>query len=165
MYEITTKVIARLKEPASNLWPGLVTGGIYDRKLSKDKEGGTPAAFAPYPGDPLAIDRVRNSMVILGPNDVGAPSGPVSTEDMQLRNGFLRIFYYVPATSTGKTDLDTMDRLTRAALGGYQTMLSIGYPVYFQSLDMVEAMDSDEWEHTKVASRRILCEWLRPANL
>jgi hypothetical protein len=164
MQEIRTIVIDRLKTDG-NLYPSLVDGGIYDRKLSKEKEGGTPAAFAPYPGDLLSLSRVRNSIVILGPNDVDPPDGPVSTEDFQLRNGFLRVFYYVPAHAQGKIDLDRIDGFTRSRLGGWQTMLSIGTPVFFQALDMVEAMDSDEWDHTLVATRRFLCEWIRPAHL
>lgn len=163
MHEINEIAVARLKDPANGLYPSLVTGGVYDRKLSKDEEGGTPAAFAPYPGDVLQIDRVRNSIVVFGPNEVDPPDGPIDTEDIVLRNGFLRIYYYVPATTDGKHDFDTMDRLTRLTLNRYSQTLSTGYPVFFKALDLVELMDSDEWEYTKVAQRRFLCEWMRPA--
>jgi hypothetical protein len=165
MEEIRAIAIAKLKQASSNLWPDPVIGGIYDRDISTEQEGGTPAAWGPDPNgdpdDPLEPTILRPSMVIQGPNDVAPPNGATNIEDVHARNGFLRVYYYFPATSEGKITGDLMDRRTKAALNGYMVTLSTGWPVHITALDATESMDSPIARLTKVKQRRFLCEWMQ----
>jgi hypothetical protein len=163
MQAIRASIMARLTGDAT-LYPGLVPGGIYDRPLRAGSgQGATPAAFYVTPGDPARIVRLRESIVILGPDEVDPPDGPMaSNEPTVLRNGFLRLFYYVPATSAGKTALDAIDRRVRQLLEGWQTSLSDG-PLTVTVLGMTEPLESEDFAGSLVAQRRIVGEYLRAA--
>lgn len=162
MQEITTLVLAHLSGDAT-LYPGLVPGGIYDRELRRTKPGATPSAFQPVPGK--QVPRLRPSIVIYGPNDVDAPDGPLNVEGLLvLRDGFLRIHYYVPATDSGKAALDAIDARVRWLLNGWQTTLSAGYPATFTELEMTEQIDSETFPGNKQSIRRYNVEYLRPST-
>jgi hypothetical protein len=163
MQAIRTAILNRLQGDAT-LYPGLVPGGIWDRPIRAGQgQGSTPAAFWIKPDDPARIVRLRESIVILGPNEVDPPSGPIApNEPVVLRNGFLRLFYYVPATATGKTALDAIDRRVRQLLEGWQAQLSDG-PLTVNILEMSEPLDSDEFPGNLVCYRRIVGEYLRAA--
>ena len=163
MQEIRTAIITRLmNDPA--LYPTLVPGGIYDRPLKEGKDqGATPAVWYVDPADPARIKRLRNSIVVLGPNEVDPPDGLVSTTDEVLRNGFVRLFYYVPATATGKEALDQIDARVWADLAGWQVPLSNGYTLTTTMLELSEPLDSDEFPGALVCYRRVVGEYLRAA--
>lgn len=166
MQAIRFAVVDKLLHNSSNLYPSFVDGGIYDRPLSRDKEGGTPAAFAPYPDDAVGVKRTRNSIVVFGPNEVEPVDGP--REDSVVENvwGFLRVFMYVPATRDGKEDFDTIDQRCRKALGGYQFYVptpTLRVCTITALPDLVDPIDSDEFENTLVGQRRYHAEWMRDA--
>ena len=163
MQEIRTAIVNRLLADVP-LYPTLVPGGIYDRPLKEGSgQGATPAAFWINPSDPARIKRLRPSIVVLGPNEVDPPSGPLSNEPIVLRNGFLRLFYYVEATASGKQALDAIDARVRALLAGWQTQLSVGYPVTTSVLELSEPLESEEFPGSLVSYRRIVGEYLRAA--
>lgn len=165
MQAIRTAIVARLNSLDAALVPGLVPGGIYDRPLKAGSgQGATPAAFWIDPSDPARIVRVRESIVVLGPNEVDPTSGPVvANEPAVLRNGFLRLFYYVPATATGKANLDAIDARVWAALSNWQVNLDTGYTLTTELLEMSEPLESDEFPGTLVCYRRVVGEYLRAA--
>jgi hypothetical protein len=163
MQAIRAAILSRLLGDAV-LFPGLVPGGIYDRPLRAGKgQGATPDAFYIAPGDLAGVIRLRESIVILGPDEVDPPDGPMATnEPAVLRNGFLRLFYYVPATATGKTALDAIDKRVRQLLEGWQTQVGDG-PLTVTVLGMTEPLESEEFAGNLVAQRRIVGEYLRAA--
>ena len=163
MQDLRTKVVDRLKADAT-LYPGLVTGGIFDRALKDGNvPGATPEAFFVDPADPAKIRRLRPSIVVKGPNETSPTDGPIETGDPSvLRMGFLRINYYVPATATGKAALDLIDDRVRVLLHGWQVNLTIGYPVTFSFVDLTDADDSDEFPGNIQAVRRVVGEYFRP---
>jgi hypothetical protein len=161
MQEIRRRIVERLTADGT-LYPSLVPGGIYDRPIKAGQgQGSTPAAFYITPGDPARIVRLHPSIVILGPNEVDPPSGPVDDAVTVLRNGFLRLFYYVPATATGKTLLDQIDARVRWLLHGWQPTLDVGYPLTLTALELSEPLDSDEFPGNLVCYRRFVGEYLR----
>jgi hypothetical protein len=163
MQEVRTAIVTRLATDAA-LYPALVPGGVYDRPLKQGQgQGTTPDAFWIKPSDPARIVRLRESIVVLGPNEVDPPSGPVApNEPVVLRNGFLRIFYYVPATATGKTALDAIDRRVRQLLEGWQAQLGDG-PLTVNILEMTEPLEDEQFEGSLVCYRRVVGEYLRAA--
>jgi hypothetical protein len=165
MQEVRTAIVARLTSDSPTLYPSLVPGGIYDRPLKAGQgQGATPDAFWIMPGDAARIVRLRESIVVLGPNETMPVDGFVDTEDLAGVTGFLRIFYYVPATAAGKTALDAIDARVRQRLHGWQTQLSVGYPLTVSVLrDLTEPLDSDEFPGNLVCQRRIVGEYLRAA--
>lgn len=161
--EVRRLVVQRLIDD-TELYPAMVPGGIYDRKLARGgTQGATPAVWAIDPGDPARIARLRPAIAVFGPNEVDAPDGPVQTEDLQLKNGFLRVFIYAPRTSQGKDSLDEIDARVRSRLQGWQTQLSHGFPMTVVALDGIESTDSDEFDDAIVTYRRYVAEYLRPA--
>lgn len=162
MQEVRTAIVTRLTNDAL-LYPALVPGGIYDRPLKAGQgQGATPGAFYVAPGDAARLIRVRESMVVLGPNETMPVDGFVNTEDVEGVTGFLRLFFYVPATSTGKQALDAINARVRQLLHGWQTQLSVGYPLTVQVLrDLTEPLESEEFPGTLVCQRRIVGEYLR----
>lgn len=163
MQEIRTAIVARLKTDTA-LYPTLVPGDIYDRPLRAGQgQGATPAAFWIDPNDPARIVRLRESIVVLGPNEVDPPDGLVSTADEVLRNGFIRLFYYVPATATGKDNIDRIDARVWANLAGWQANLSTGHTLTTTMLELSEPLDSDEFPGSLVCYRRVVGEYLRAA--
>lgn len=163
MQEMRAKVVDRLSGDGT-LYPGLVPGGIWDRPLKAGQgAGATGSAFAIRPGDSARVPRLRESIVVFGPNDVAAPDGPQALGDLALRQGFLRLFTYAPATASGKAALDAIDARVRFLLHGWQTVLSHGYPVTFTELEALEAVDSEEFPGNIMTMRRYVGEFLRAA--
>lgn len=166
MQAIRTMVVNRLQTDQF-LITTLALGGIYDRPLKSGKDAGaTPSAFWIKPNDPARIVRLRESIVVMGPNEVSPGDGPIDVGDPAvLRVGFLRVYYYVPATAQGKTNLDAMDDRVRVLLNGWQGRLDTegGYPVTFSALDLSDALDTDDpLPGTLVATRRFSAEYFRP---
>jgi hypothetical protein len=163
MQEVRTAIVNRLSDDTA-LYPALVPGGIYDRPLKAGTgQGATPAAFWINPLDPARIVRLRESIVVLGPNEVDPVSGPIApNEPVVLRNGFLRLFYYVPATAAGKTNLDAIDRRVRQLLESWQAQLSEG-PLTVGVLEMTEPLEDEQFEGSLVCYRRVVGEYLRAA--
>jgi hypothetical protein len=164
MQAIRTTIVARLTNDGT-LYPGLVPGGVYDRPLKVGKDAGaTPAAFWIKPGDAARIVRLRESIVVMGPNEVDPPDGPARVEgEPVLRNGFVRLFYYVPATASGKANLDAIDARVRTLLAGWQAALDGGYPATISVLELSDAIDTEEpLPGALMAMRRLAVEYLRP---
>lgn len=165
--EIRQKVVAHLQTDAL-LYGGddrLASGGIWDRPLRRGKEpGATPEAFRPLTGDAAQVPRLRPALVVESPNEVSPADGPVSTGDAYvLRVCFFRIFIYAPATSAGKMTIDAINTRLVQDLSGWQTVLSTGKVATFQVLERSPAIDSEEFEGSLVATRRISAEYLRLA--
>jgi hypothetical protein len=163
MQEVRGAIVTRLTNDTA-LYPTLVPGGIYDRPIKAGTgQGATPSAFWINPLDPARIVRLRESIVVLGPNEVDPVSGPTAPNDpVVLRNGFLRLFYYVPATATGKTNLDAIDRRVRQLLEGWQVQLSEG-PMTTNLVEMTEPLEDQQFEGSLVCYRRVVGEYLRAA--
>jgi len=159
MQEIRRRVVDRLKDPVNDLYPDLVPGGVWDRALKRGETspGNTNSAFYKDPG---GIVRLHRTIVVIGPNEVEPVDGPRRGEAI-LRNGFLRLFYFVEATSSGKEALDQIDVKVWSLLHDHQETLSTGYPMTLSALEMTEPVDS-EWEGSLVCMRRFLAEYLRP---
>lgn len=162
--EVRRRIVERLSNPSNLLYPNLAPGGIYDRKLQREQgPGQTKNVWTVDPADPAKIARLRPAIVVMGPNEVEPPNGPAYTEDLVLRNGFLRVFMYAPRDAQGKEALDQIDLRVRQLLNGWQTQLSHGYPMTVGALDAVESTDSDEFSDALVTYRRYVAEYLRPA--
>lgn len=159
--EIRAKIVEKLLDDAT-LYPGLVPGGIYDRRLKQGKgQGATAGAFIIRPGDPAKVPYLQPSIVVFGPNEVQAVDGPQGLGGLVLRTGFLRFHYYVPADAEHKTLLDQIDARIRWNLNGKQIQLSSGYPITFQELEAAEDIDSEEFPGTIMSMRRYVGEYLK----
>lgn len=164
MQEVRAAIVTRLTNDTA-LYPTLVPGGVYDRPLKTGTgQGATPAAFWINPSDPARIVRLRESIVVLGPNEVSPPNGPVGVEDLFSLNGFLRLFYYVPATATGKAALDQIDMRVWQLLEGWQTSLTgLGTTLTVKMVDMTEPLEDQQFEGSLACYRRVVGEYLRAA--
>jgi hypothetical protein len=162
MNEIRDRVILRLKNDGT-LYPSLVPGGIYDRKLQTVGPGSTDEAFYTLPGDPTKRIRLHPCIVIFGPNDVEPADGAVVTGGIRTRWGFLRLFVYVEATAAGKQRYDEIASRVRYDLEGWQAQLSTGYPATVEEVDVTELTDSDEFNGSLVSLLRYRVEWSRSA--
>lgn len=164
MQEIRSLVVTKLMSDGT-LYPSLVPGGIYARRLSPEGPGQTDAAFYVIPGDVTRRVRLHPSIAIFGPNDVQPPSGPSGQDGTPvLRQGFLRLFVYVEATDAGKALFDQIAARVRWNLNGWQAQLSTGYPMTVDEADTTELIDSDEFKGSLVATLRYAVEWLRPVR-
>ena len=166
MQEIRAKIVERLKGDTTLM--SLATGSVWDRKLSYGKglPGNTNAAFyiLPPSQDPTQKVRLHPAIYVGPPNDVDSTDGNQEDGRVQNRWAFLRLYYYVPATGSGKEELDQIDARVRWLLSPvrWQPVLSNGAVLTMTSLELPELTDSDEWEGSLVTYRRFRGEYLRP---
>lgn len=163
MDEIRDLVITHLKNDNPSLYPTLLTGGIYNRKLAVTGRGATDEAFYVLANDPIKRVRLRESMVIFGPNNVPGTDGAIATGGIRTRQGYLRLYVYVDATDEGRAKFDQIEARVFTLLEGWQAQLSTNYPVTVEYVDTTEPLDSDEFEGALVGLIRYRAEWSRPA--
>lgn len=159
MYAITTAVLSHLGGDAA--LAALAPGGVYDRVPKRTQPGATPAAFLPLPGK--EVPRLRETITLFGPNEVLPGDGPVQTGVVVLRLGFLRLYYYVPATASGKVAIDAIDTRVRQLLHDWQLDLAYGATATFAELDSSDLAESDHFPGSKQMIRRYSVEYLRPS--
>lgn len=156
MEEVRTRIIDRLNADAAQR-SALVPGGVHPGRIRPGSgPGATPDAFFVALGDPAGIVQLRPALSVIGPNEVEPPDGPGT-----LRNGFVRIFAYVPDDAAGRAKLDPIDAWLLARLDGWQTTLGSGRALTVQALELSEALGSDEIGGALVRFRRFVCEYLR----
>lgn len=163
MQEIRGKLAARLVDDSFLM--GLIPGGVWDRDLrhGENVPGNTNDAFYISPNDPRRILRLHPTIVVKGGNDVMAISGPIQSEDFELRNTFLRLYIYVPANAAGKALLDQIDDRVRWLINGWSTILANGNAVTFNFVDLTEPLEVEEpISGYLVSERRVVGEYLRP---
>lgn len=157
MEEVRTRTIGRLEGDAANA-ALLVPGGIHPTSIRPGRgPGSTPQAFEQ---DASGIAHLRPALSIIGPNEVDPPDGPLEGSP-RLRNGFIRLFVYVPHTPAGRGMLDGIDDWVMARLDGWQTTLDNGHGLTLTALELSEALPSDEIEGALVRFRRLVAEYLR----
>ena len=163
MDEVRDLVIARLKGDNPTLYPSLLSGGVYNRKLAVTGAGATDEAFYVQPNDLIKRVRLRESLVIFGPNNVSGTDGAIQTGGIQTRQGYLRMYLYVPATDDGREHFDQIEARIFYLLEGWQAQLSTNYPVTVEHVDTTEPIDSDEFDGALVGIIRYRAEWSRTA--
>lgn len=98
--------------------------------------------------------------MVQGPGEERSTDGPL-IGDVENKLGFVRIYYYVPATESGKEAWDAIDTRVVDLLNGWQHTLASGYVATFESVDLSELVDSELFEGSKQSIRRVSVEYLR----
>lgn len=125
-----TRILSRL----SSLTPNPLTGGVYDRPLSRDGEGATPNAFAPsFPY------QQRPAAVVADGTDQADPLGPDGSF-----HSFPWVYFYAPRTAQGKDTIADAWDAAFALLHGWRFATGNNTGALVKVISRLAVMDDPE---------------------